>query len=115
MSCVLRRLSGRGGGYNDDVCLEAQAFGGEGGKPHGLASPRGEVVDRDGVPIQITQIAQTLEERVKSARLRRTWIERKESEPRGPPRHLRLGEERRGEEGASDHAKEGSSLYHSMT
>ena len=92
-SCVLRGLSGRGSGYDDDVCLEAQTFGGEGGKPHGLASTRGEVVDGDGLPIHIAQAAQALEEHVKSARLRRTWIERKETEARDFPR-LRLGRER---------------------
>ena len=80
-SCVLRSLSGWGGSYDDDVRLESQAVGGEGGKPLALAI-RGEVVDGDGLPIHIAQVAQALEERLKSARLRRTWIERKEAEPR---------------------------------
>jgi hypothetical protein len=65
--CVLRGLSGRGGGYDNNVRLEPQAVGGEGGKPLALAF-RGEVVDGDGLPIHIAQVAQALEERLKSRR-----------------------------------------------
>ena len=81
--CVLRGLSGRGGAYGDDVGLEAQTFGREGWKPLAM-SVRGKIVDGDGLPIHIAQVAQALEERVKSwrPRLQRAWIERKEAEPR---------------------------------
>jgi hypothetical protein len=36
-------------------------------------------------------------------------------DPTHPCRRLRLDGKRRGEEAASDHAKEGSSLHHSIT
>ena len=74
--CVLRGPSGRGGAYNDDVRLEAHTFGSQGGKPLATAV-RGKVVDGDGLPIHIAQIAQAVEERVKSWRLRlqRIWTE----------------------------------------
>src|SRR6266581_7287641 len=100
-SCLLRGLSGRGGGHDDDVRLESHAVGGEGGKPLAPAL-RGEVVDGDGLLIHIAQIAQALEERVKPARLRRTWIERQEAEPRDPPRRLRLSGERHGDHGEDE-------------
>jgi hypothetical protein len=51
-----------------------------------------------------------LEERVKSARLRRTWIERKEAEPRDPIRWLRLSGE-----GQSEHdegKEQGAETHH---
>jgi hypothetical protein len=86
--CVLRGLSGKGGGCNDDVCLKPQAVGGEGGKPLSLAIC-GEVVDGDGLPIHIAQVAQALEERVK-CRQRYTWTERKEAEPRDVSRLILL-------------------------
>src|SRR5262249_58913825 len=60
----------------------------EGGKLLPSAA-RGEIVDGDGLAVHIAQVAQALEELVKSARLRRTWIERKEAQPRDPPRWLR--------------------------
>jgi len=107
-------LSGRGGGYDDDVRLESQAFDGEGGKP--LASViRGEVVDGDGLPIHIAQVAQALEERVKSARLRRTWIERKEAETRDPSRRLRPGGERRGEGTRQRGQQEAAAVHYLIT
>jgi hypothetical protein len=43
---------------------------------------RGEVVDGDGLPVYIAQVEQALEESAKSRRPRRSWIERKEAEPR---------------------------------
>jgi hypothetical protein len=88
-------LGGRGGGYDDDVRLEAQAVGGEGGKP--LASAiRREVVDGDGLRIHIAEVAQALEERLESRRRRprRTWIKRQQAELRDSSRPLRIGGER---------------------
>jgi hypothetical protein len=58
----------------------------------------------------MTQVAQALEERGKSARLWRTWIERKEAEPRDPPRRLRLSGE-----GQSEHyegEEKGAKTHH---
>jgi hypothetical protein len=89
-------LSGRGGRYNDDIRLESQAFAREGRKPLAPAV-RGQVVDSDGLPIHVTQVAQALEERHESVRLRRTRIERKEAEPRGFLRLLRIDGERQSE------------------
>jgi hypothetical protein len=92
--CVLRGLSGRGGGYDDDVRLESHAVGGEGGKSLALAIG-GEVIDGDSLLIHITEITQALEERVESAIFGRPWIEREEAKPRNrPSRRLRLGSER---------------------
>jgi hypothetical protein len=59
----------------------SQAVACKGGKALAPAV-RGEIVDGYGLSIHITQVAQALEERLKSARLRRTWIERKKTEPR---------------------------------
>src|SRR5262249_40255322 len=53
-SCVLRGLGSWSRGDNDDVRLESQAVGGEGGKSLALTIC-GEVVDREGVPIDVTQ------------------------------------------------------------
>src|SRR6516162_8214739 len=80
-SYLLRCLRGGHGACGDDVGLEAQAFGGEGGKS--FATPvSGKVVDADGLPVHIAQIAQSLEERFKSRRPQCTGIKRKETEPR---------------------------------
>ena len=94
---ALRRLSRWCGAYSDDVRLEAQTFGSEGWKQLATAL-RGKVVDGDALPIHIAQIAQALEERVKSCRLQRTWIECEEAQPRDFLRLLRLAHKRRGEE-----------------
>src|SRR5262249_9281608 len=77
----LRCLSGRRGAYGDDVRVETQAFGGEGGKT--FATPvSGKVVDVDGLSVHIAQIAQGREERFKSRRPQCPGIKRKEAEPR---------------------------------
>ena len=55
-SCVLRGLSGRRGGYDDNVRLKSQAVASKRGKPLAMALS-GEVVDGDGLPVHITQIA----------------------------------------------------------
>jgi hypothetical protein len=66
-SCFLGGLGGRSGTHGDNVRLEAQTFGRKGRKS--LAVPvGGKVVDRDGLPIHIAQVAQALEERLKSRR-----------------------------------------------
>jgi hypothetical protein len=80
-SYFLRCLSGRRGAYGDDVRVETQAFGGEGGKT--FATPvSGKVVDVDGLSVHIAQIAQGREERFKSRRPQCPGIKRKEAEPR---------------------------------
>src|SRR5262249_6168418 len=80
-SYFLRCLSGRRGAYDDDVRVEVQAFGGEGGKP--FATPvSGKVVDVDGLSVDIAQIAQGREERFKSRRPQCPGIKREEAEPR---------------------------------
>ena len=113
-SCLLRGFSGWGGGYDDYVCLETQAVGSEGRKPLALAI-RGQVVDIDGPPIYVTQITQVFEEWAKSVRLRRTWVKRKEAEPRSFPRLLRQGRERRGERTGQRGQQEAAAVHHSMT
>ena len=88
-----RCLRGRRGACGDDVRLEAQAFGGEGGKS--FATPvSGQVVDADGLPVHIAEIAQGLEERFKSRRPQCTRIKRKEAEPRDVPGLLGLRRKR---------------------
>jgi ABC transporter substrate binding protein len=56
-------------------------IGGEIRKAFPLAV-RGEVVDGDRLPIDISQITESLEERLKSCRFQRAWIKRKETKPR---------------------------------
>ena len=105
---VLRGLSARSGSCDNDVRLEPHAVGNEGWKPLAPAI-RGEVVDGDVLPIYIAQVSEALEERGKSGRLRRTWIERKDAQPGDLPR-LRLGGERRGEKATSQGAEECASF-----
>lgn len=62
---ILRGLGGWGGAYCDDVGFAANTVGSEGWKLLATAL-RGKVIDRDGLPIHIAQITQTLEKRVKS-------------------------------------------------
>jgi hypothetical protein len=112
-SCLLRGFSGWGGGYDDYVCLEAQAVGSEGRKPLALAI-RGQVVDIDSPPIYVTQITQVFEEWAKSVRLRRTWVKRKEAEPRSFPR-LRHGREWRGHCTSQRGQQEAAAVHHSIT
>jgi hypothetical protein len=65
IGCVLCGPSGRSGADGDDVRLEAQTFGCKGWKPIAI-SICGKVVDGDGLPIHIAEIAQTPEECVES-------------------------------------------------
>jgi len=83
VGCVLRGLCGGSGAYGNDVRLQTHTFGSKGCKPFALPV-RGKIVDRYGLPIHVAQVAQALEECVKSwrPRLQRAWIERKKAEPR---------------------------------
>jgi hypothetical protein len=92
-SCLFRCLSGWRGAYGNDVRLKTQAFGSKGGKPFATALRR-KVVDVDGLPVNISQIAQGLEERFKSRRSQCTGIKRKEAEPRDILRLLGVPSER---------------------
>src|SRR5262249_24554746 len=85
---ALRGLRSRSRGDDDEIRFASKAFGGERGEPIALALG-GQVVDRDRLPVDVTQLAQALEERVESARLWR--IERQEAESRHLLRLLRLG------------------------
>src|SRR5262249_7461182 len=60
---TLGRLSGRGGRDDDDVRLESQAFGSQGGKSLALAIG-GEVVDRNRLALDVTQVVQALKKRI---------------------------------------------------
>jgi hypothetical protein len=79
--CILRGLRGLSGvnGYN--IRVEAHTFCREGGKSLPM-SLSGKVVDGNGSLIRIAKIAQSLEERFKLVRPQRSWIKRKETEPR---------------------------------
>jgi hypothetical protein len=112
VGCVLRRLGGRGSGHDDDVRFELQTFGSESRKSLAPAIC-GQVINADGLPINVTQVTQALEERIESVRLRRTGIKREEAEPWGFPHLLRFTDERRGEH-RSEASDEGAAI-HSMT
>ena len=81
MGRVLGDLSGWGGACDNDVRLEAQTFSSEGGKQLAAAISR-EIVNGDGPPVDIAQVAQALEERIESCRPRCIRIECKKAQPR---------------------------------
>lgn len=80
-SRFLRGLRGRRRRYNDDVRVETEAIRDKSGKPL-AATVRGPVVDQNGLPIHITQLAQALEEGAESVRPQRVRTKREETEPR---------------------------------
>jgi hypothetical protein len=78
-----------------------------------VATVRGQVVDRNGPIIHVAEILETLEERGEAwrRRPRRPWIKREEEELRKPPRRLRPGGERLGEETARNGSDEHPSVH----
>src|SRR4029450_13373162 len=66
--CVLHGFGGWRRGDNDDIRLECEGVGREGGESVPLAICR-EVVDLDCLSMPVAEIMQPLEERAKSGRL----------------------------------------------
>jgi hypothetical protein len=60
-------------------------------------------------------LSQPLPQTIEEMRRRRRSACKENADPIDLPRRLRLGGERRGEEGASKRADEGSPIHHSIT
>ena len=101
---------------DNDVHAPADQICGEVGKLIVVSLLRPSVFERDVPAFDVTEVAQAASQCLHSpGGLGRWGASEEQTDSPNPPGPLRLGGERRGEEGTSHRADEGSPVHHSIT